>query len=47
MSFNHFFYQGDTAKVHAEKAQDWKLAEYLENCQHHQMIQRDDHETVV
>ncbi|XP_062859428.1 diacylglycerol kinase zeta [Trichomycterus rosablanca] len=39
--------QGDTAKAHAEKAQDWKLAEYLENQQHHQMIQRDDHETVV
>ncbi|KAI5614844.1 diacylglycerol kinase zeta isoform X4, partial [Silurus asotus] len=39
--------QGDTAKAHAERAQDWKLAEYLENQQHHQMIQRDDHETAV
>lgn len=39
--------QGDTAKAHAERAQDWQLAEYLENRQHHQMIQREDHETAV
>lgn len=39
--------QGDTAKAHAERAQDLQLAEYLENQQHHQMIQRDDHETTV
>ncbi|KAB5565865.1 hypothetical protein PHYPO_G00246380 [Pangasianodon hypophthalmus] len=39
--------QGDTAKAHAERAQDWQLAEYLENQQHHQMIQKDNHETAV
>ncbi|KAI4880353.1 hypothetical protein NFI96_021117 [Prochilodus magdalenae] len=39
--------QGDTPKVHAEKAQDKQLAEYLENQQHHQMIQREDQETAV
>ncbi|XP_066523267.1 diacylglycerol kinase zeta isoform X2 [Hoplias malabaricus] len=39
--------QGDTAKAHAEKAQDWQLVEYLENRQHYQMIQRDDQETAV
>uniref|UniRef100_A0A8B9HLT3 Diacylglycerol kinase n=1 Tax=Astyanax mexicanus TaxID=7994 RepID=A0A8B9HLT3_ASTMX len=39
--------QGDTPKVHAERALDWELAEYLENRQHHQMIQRDDQETAV
>lgn len=39
--------QGDTPKMYAERAQDLELAEYLENRQHHQMIQRDDHETAV
>ncbi|XP_051545816.1 diacylglycerol kinase zeta-like isoform X1 [Myxocyprinus asiaticus] len=39
--------QGETPKMYAEKAQDFELAEYLENRQHHQMIQRDDHETAV
>ncbi|KAL7824628.1 hypothetical protein AOLI_G00327940 [Acnodon oligacanthus] len=39
--------QGDTPKAHAERAQDWELAEYLENHQHRQMIQRDDQETAV
>ncbi|XP_072528403.1 diacylglycerol kinase zeta isoform X1 [Salminus brasiliensis] len=39
--------QGDTPKAHAERAKDQVLAEYLENRQHHQMIQRDDQETAV
>ncbi|XP_051979208.1 diacylglycerol kinase zeta isoform X1 [Xyrauchen texanus] len=39
--------QGETPKMYAEKAQDFELAEYLENRQHYQMIQRDDHETTV
>ncbi|XP_017562165.1 diacylglycerol kinase zeta isoform X2 [Pygocentrus nattereri] len=39
--------QGDTPKAHAERAQDWVLAEYLESHQHLQMIQRDDQETAV
>ncbi|ROL54638.1 Diacylglycerol kinase zeta [Anabarilius grahami] len=39
--------QGETPKMYAERAQDFELAEYLENRQHHQMIQRDDHETAV
>lgn len=39
--------QGDTAKTHAKRAQDLQLAEYLENQQHHQMIQRDKNETEV
>lgn len=39
--------QGDNAKAHAERAQDWQLAEYLENQQQYQLIPRDDHETSV
>ncbi|XP_036432353.1 diacylglycerol kinase zeta isoform X2 [Colossoma macropomum] len=39
--------QGDTPKAHAERGQDWELAEYLENHQHRQLIQRDDQETAV
>ncbi|KAK6319762.1 hypothetical protein J4Q44_G00088690 [Coregonus suidteri] len=31
--------QGETPKRRAEKANDQELAEYLENCQHYQMIQ--------
>lgn len=33
--------------MYAERAGDMDLAEYLENRQHHQMIQREDHETAV
>ncbi|XP_039989744.1 diacylglycerol kinase zeta [Xiphias gladius] len=36
--------QGETP---GEKAKDQELAEYLENCQHYQMIQREDQETAV
>lgn len=39
--------QGETPKMFAERAGDMDLAEYLENRQHHQMIQREDHETAV
>ncbi|XP_040895274.1 diacylglycerol kinase zeta isoform X2 [Toxotes jaculatrix] len=39
--------QGDTPKQRAEKANDQELAEYLENRQHYQMIQREDQETAV
>uniref|UniRef100_A0A672MDU9 Diacylglycerol kinase n=1 Tax=Sinocyclocheilus grahami TaxID=75366 RepID=A0A672MDU9_SINGR len=39
--------QSETPKMYAERAQDMELAEYLENRQHHQMIQREDHETAV
>nr|XP_046249127.1 diacylglycerol kinase zeta [Scatophagus argus] len=39
--------QGETPKQRAEKASDQELAEYLENRQHYQMIQREDHETAV
>ncbi|KAE8295928.1 Diacylglycerol kinase zeta [Larimichthys crocea] len=39
--------QGETPKQRAEKANDHDLAEYLENRQHHQMIQREDQETAV
>ncbi|KAA0724612.1 Diacylglycerol kinase zeta [Triplophysa tibetana] len=39
--------QGDSPKMYAEKAEDFELAEYLENRQHYQMIQREDHETAV
>ncbi|XP_026094426.1 diacylglycerol kinase zeta-like isoform X2 [Carassius auratus] len=39
--------QGETPKMYAERAQDMELAAYLENRQHHQMIQREDHETAV
>uniref|UniRef100_A0AAY4EK62 Diacylglycerol kinase n=1 Tax=Denticeps clupeoides TaxID=299321 RepID=A0AAY4EK62_9TELE len=39
--------QGDTPKARAEKAEDYNLAEYLENRQHYQMIQREDQETAV
>uniref|UniRef100_A0A4W4FHV0 Diacylglycerol kinase n=1 Tax=Electrophorus electricus TaxID=8005 RepID=A0A4W4FHV0_ELEEL len=39
--------QGDSAKVRAQRAHDRPLADYLENQQHRQMIQRDDHETAV
>ncbi|TSK13461.1 Diacylglycerol kinase zeta [Bagarius yarrelli] len=39
--------QGNTAKTHAKRAQDLQLTEYLENQQHHQMIQRDKNETEV
>uniref|UniRef100_A0A3Q3JK47 Diacylglycerol kinase n=1 Tax=Monopterus albus TaxID=43700 RepID=A0A3Q3JK47_MONAL len=39
--------QGDTPKQHAEKADHQDLAEYLENRQHYQMIQREDQETTV
>uniref|UniRef100_A0A3B4Y0I8 Uncharacterized protein n=1 Tax=Seriola lalandi dorsalis TaxID=1841481 RepID=A0A3B4Y0I8_SERLL len=39
--------QGETPKQHAERARDQDLAEYLENRQHYQMIQREDHETAV
>lgn len=41
------FFQGDTPKHRAEKAKDAELAAYLENCQHYQMIQREDQETAV
>ncbi|PWA29923.1 hypothetical protein CCH79_00019634 [Gambusia affinis] len=36
---------GDTPKHRAAKADDQELANYLENCQHYQMIQREDQET--
>lgn len=39
--------QGETPKQRAEKANDQELAEYLENRQHYQMIQREDQETAV
>ncbi|XP_051808140.1 diacylglycerol kinase zeta isoform X3 [Acanthochromis polyacanthus] len=39
--------QGETPKQRAEKAKDGELSEYLENCQHYQMIQREDQETAV
>uniref|UniRef100_A0A6Q2ZQ14 Diacylglycerol kinase n=1 Tax=Esox lucius TaxID=8010 RepID=A0A6Q2ZQ14_ESOLU len=39
--------RGETPKRRAEKANDQELAEYLENRQHYQMIQREDQETVV
>ncbi|KAG7233037.1 hypothetical protein INR49_007553 [Caranx melampygus] len=39
--------QGETPKQRAEKARDQDLAEYLEDRQHYQMIQREDHETAV
>ncbi|XP_072290576.1 diacylglycerol kinase zeta-like isoform X1 [Eucyclogobius newberryi] len=39
--------QGETPKQCAEKAADHDLAEYLENRQHYQMIQREDQETAV
>uniref|UniRef100_A0A4W5PQH6 Diacylglycerol kinase n=1 Tax=Hucho hucho TaxID=62062 RepID=A0A4W5PQH6_9TELE len=39
--------QGETPKRRAEKANDQELAEYLENRQHYQMIQREDQETAV
>ncbi|XP_032437140.1 diacylglycerol kinase zeta isoform X2 [Xiphophorus hellerii] len=39
--------QGDTPKHRAAKADDQELANYLENCQHYQMIQREDQETAV
>uniref|UniRef100_A0A672ZID7 Diacylglycerol kinase n=1 Tax=Sphaeramia orbicularis TaxID=375764 RepID=A0A672ZID7_9TELE len=39
--------QGETPKQRAEKADDQDLAEYLENRQHYQMIQREDQETAV
>ncbi|TRY87205.1 hypothetical protein DNTS_031732 [Danionella cerebrum] len=39
--------QGETPKMFAERAGDFELAEYLENRQHYQMIQREDHETAV
>uniref|UniRef100_A0A3Q1C7Q5 Diacylglycerol kinase n=1 Tax=Amphiprion ocellaris TaxID=80972 RepID=A0A3Q1C7Q5_AMPOC len=39
--------QGETPKQRAEKAEDGELSEYLDNCQHYQMIQREDQETAV
>ncbi|XP_078139074.1 diacylglycerol kinase zeta [Centroberyx gerrardi] len=39
--------QGETPKQRADKAEDQELAEYLENRQHYQMIQREDQETAV
>uniref|UniRef100_A0A3Q3XDY5 Diacylglycerol kinase n=1 Tax=Mola mola TaxID=94237 RepID=A0A3Q3XDY5_MOLML len=39
--------QGETPKQRAEKANNQELADYLENCQHYQMIQREDQETTV
>uniref|UniRef100_A0A665UM97 Diacylglycerol kinase n=1 Tax=Echeneis naucrates TaxID=173247 RepID=A0A665UM97_ECHNA len=39
--------QGETPKQKAERVRDQDLAEYLEGRQHHQMIQRDNHETTV
>ncbi|KAM6937331.1 diacylglycerol kinase zeta isoform 3-T3 [Xenentodon cancila] len=39
--------QGDTPKQRAAKSSDQDLADYLESCQHNQMIQREDQETVV
>ncbi|XP_042266655.1 diacylglycerol kinase zeta isoform X2 [Thunnus maccoyii] len=39
--------QGETPKQRAEKADDQELADYLENRQHYQMIQREDQETAV
>uniref|UniRef100_A0A3P9Q971 Diacylglycerol kinase n=1 Tax=Poecilia reticulata TaxID=8081 RepID=A0A3P9Q971_POERE len=39
--------QGDTPKHRAAKTDDQELANYLENCQHYQMIQREDQETAV
>uniref|UniRef100_A0A8D0D5R7 Diacylglycerol kinase n=1 Tax=Sander lucioperca TaxID=283035 RepID=A0A8D0D5R7_SANLU len=41
------WFQGETPKHRAEKADDQELSEYLENRQHYQMIQREDHETAV
>lgn len=42
-----FRLQGETPKQRAEKANDQELADYLENRQHYQMIQREDQETAV
>lgn len=42
-----FWFQGETPKQRAEKANDPELADYLENRQHHEMIQREDQETAV
>lgn len=42
-----FWLQGETPKQRAEKANDQELADYLENRQHYQMIQREDQETAV
>uniref|UniRef100_H3D8B5 Diacylglycerol kinase n=1 Tax=Tetraodon nigroviridis TaxID=99883 RepID=H3D8B5_TETNG len=39
--------QGETPKQRAEKANDPELADYLENHQHYQTIQREDQETAV
>ncbi|KAK9516078.1 hypothetical protein VZT92_024038 [Zoarces viviparus] len=39
--------QGETPKHRAEKADDQELTAYLENRQHYQMSQREDHETAV
>ncbi|KAK2842882.1 hypothetical protein Q5P01_013082 [Channa striata] len=39
--------QGETPKQRADKANDPELADYLENRQHYQMIQREDQETAV
>ncbi|XP_068452618.1 diacylglycerol kinase zeta isoform X2 [Clinocottus analis] len=39
--------QGETVKHGGEKVGDQELSEYLENCQHHQMMQREDQETPV
>ncbi|KAM6972951.1 diacylglycerol kinase zeta-like, partial [Aplochiton taeniatus] len=39
--------QGETPKQRAVKANDQDLADYLENRQHYQMIQREDQETAV
>lgn len=54
LSFNHpymkfvvYWFQGETPKQRAEKANDKELADYLETCQHYQMIQREDQETEV
>uniref|UniRef100_A0A8C9ZKP2 Diacylglycerol kinase n=1 Tax=Sander lucioperca TaxID=283035 RepID=A0A8C9ZKP2_SANLU len=44
---NVSWFQGETPKHRAEKADDQELSEYLENRQHYQMIQREDHETAV
>lgn len=42
-----FWFQGETPKQHAERADDQELADYLENRQHYEMIQREDQETAV
>ncbi len=42
-----FVFQGETPKQRAENASDQELADYLENRQHYQMIQREDQETAV